>query len=168
MAWLHCHAIYLRAGAIKFKVYIRQICCAYEALRCLDVKIWWFFVDDDNETDYYILVHACGLIIGCKHTMVSPPSSLSTCSSIVSLTYTCTCLVSNFTFFVISRIHFSDVKQLLNSREWAEQTVICSISTCVCTLFHLIQTAVLYTHCNVWPALRKGTTRDNRLIFSMS
>ena len=27
---------------------IRQICCAYEPLRCLDVKIWRYFVDSDN------------------------------------------------------------------------------------------------------------------------
>ena len=34
---------------------IQRIPCSYESLRCLDLEIWWFFMDndDDNRTDYF-------------------------------------------------------------------------------------------------------------------
>ena len=52
--------------------HIRQICYAYNLLRCLDLQIWRFCVHDDdnndnnNTTDYFTPVHACGVKIAIQ------------------------------------------------------------------------------------------------------
>ena len=49
-------------SAASFFTKIRQICSAYEWLRCLDVKIWWFFDNDNNRTSCISFVHVHGII----------------------------------------------------------------------------------------------------------
>ena len=52
-AYRPCHSI-LRILK-PFIRQLRQICCIFESLRCLNLKIWRFLVDDDNNdtTDYF-------------------------------------------------------------------------------------------------------------------
>ena len=56
-----CHSI--RSTVRLVFRQIRQICCAYESLMCLDVKIWWFFCwqrqqQRQNRLLYPLCMHA--------------------------------------------------------------------------------------------------------------
>ena len=55
-----CHLIRSTVRPVFYQ--IRQIFRAYKSLRCLDVEIWRFFVDNNNRTDYFTPMHARGVI----------------------------------------------------------------------------------------------------------
>ena len=52
---------------------LQQIRCTYESPRCLDLKIWQFFVDDDDMTNYFT---PCAYVQGNECESLSNLSNL--------------------------------------------------------------------------------------------
>ena len=65
-------------------------CCTYKSLRCLDFKLWQFFVDDnDNDRINYFTLCACTQ--GKENPVWNPDVYVSWCH-LMPHTCTCTCM----------------------------------------------------------------------------
>ena len=97
---MHYFAMFVGCATWFWSQFFANFDSTYESLRCLDLKIWLFVVDEDDNndtTDYFTLVHAHGvkvhITIACDDVICCMTIILCHIHACMCV---CVCLISNF------------------------------------------------------------------------